>query len=380
MPFRSIFAVSVLSLLPNGSANLLPGERDLSDYSYKKYEQEFERKHSGDERVMRQRLFDSHLEIIRKHNSDTSKTWFLTVNDYTDMSPEEFRATRTGHSPHPPQPFLAATDLGATRAAAVLADSVDWRTKPGVVTPPKNQAQCGGCWAFSAAETLESHLAIATGKPSPKLSTQQLISCTPNPKHCGGTGGCEGGTQPLAFNYSEVAGITTEEDYPFRMTTGTCDTSKIKPVAKNSGFALLPTNNYTALMNAVAAKGPIAISVAAGGFGWQLYGGGIMKPGLFNRGYAIDHAVQLVGYGEENNVLYWIVRNSWGNWGENGYIRIQRFGEGKEPCGMDTTPQDGMACAGDTKPVKYCGLCGILSSSSYPTGMQAVEADAEIVV
>jgi len=226
---------------------------------------------------------------------------------------------------------------------------------------------------------LESHLAIATGKPAPLLSTQQLISCAPNPNKCGGTGGCQGSTQPLAFNYTEVAGITTEADYKFVGSTGKCDASKIKPVAKNSGFTYLPTNNYTALMNAVATKGPVAISIAAGGLGWQLYMGGIMKPGLFNKGVAVDHAVQLVGYGEEKGTMFWLVRNSWGSWGEKGYIRIERFGEGKEPCGMDTKPQDGMACAGDTKPVKYCGLCGILSSSSYPTGLKAVESDTVVV-
>merc|ERR1712228_717527 len=66
-------------------------------------------------------------------------------------------------------------------------------------------------------------------------------------------------------------------------------------------------------------------------------------------------------------------RNSWGPlWGEEGYIRIQRYGEGKEPCGMDTTPGDGSACAGDTKAVRLCGLCGILSDSSYPTGVEQV--------
>merc|ERR1712226_1095878 len=112
--------------------------------------------------------------------------------------------------------------------------------------------------------------------------------------------------------------------------------------------------NYSALVNAVATKGPIAISVAAGGLGWQLYGGGIMKQGPFNKGFDIDHAVQLVGYGEQNKVLYWIVRNSWGNWGEHGYIRIQRFGEGKEPCGMDTIKHE-----------RRCGLCGVISDSSY---------------
>merc|ERR1712048_185970 len=97
---------------------------------------------------------------------------------------------------------------------------------------------CGSCWAFSATETLESHLAIATGEPAPVLSPQQIVSCAPNPQHCGGTGGCQGSTQPLAFNYTKDAGITTESNYPYRGVTGKCDQSKITPVATNDGFVL----------------------------------------------------------------------------------------------------------------------------------------------
>merc|ERR550539_1925546 len=47
----------------------------------------------------------------------------------------------------------------------------------------------------------------------------------------------------------------------------------------------------------------------------------------------INHGVVLVGYGTEDGVDYWIVKNSWGeNWGDNGYIKIKR---GVNMCGME---------------------------------------------
>jgi C1A family cysteine protease len=47
----------------------------------------------------------------------------------------------------------------------------------------------------------------------------------------------------------------------------------------------------------------------------------------------IDHAVAMVGYGNEGGKDYWIVRNSWGSgWGDRGYIRMAAH-EGAGICG-----------------------------------------------
>lgn len=86
----------------------------------------------------------------------------------------------------------------------------------------------------STAETLESHIAIKTGKLF-EFAPQQFVSCVANPKQCGGTGGCEGATQWLGFNYSITAGITTEASYPYTAEDSKCDQQKVKSVASITG-------------------------------------------------------------------------------------------------------------------------------------------------
>ena len=94
----------------------------------------------------------------------------------------------------------------------------------------------------------------------------------------------------------------------------------------------------------------------------NLYIHSIVGYGISNDGYEID--------GEQK---YWTVRNSWSpSWGEEGYIRLARSDDDEDNCGMDTEPQTGTACAGETDPVKVCGTAGILYDSSYPTGAKAL--------
>ena len=78
---------------------------------------------------------------------------------------------------------------------------------------------------------------------------------------------------------------------------------------KITGFAYGTTFwNETLMAASVAARGPMSICVATGG--WQTYTSGILKSGCGN-GFDVDHCVQTVGYNDEGATPYWIVRNSW---------------------------------------------------------------------
>jgi cathepsin L len=147
-------------------------------------------------------------------------------------------------------------------AVSDLPDSVDWRTK-GVVTPVKNQGGCGSCWAFASTAVLESHIALQTGVLY-ELSEQELVSCSENPNHCGGDGGCTGATAEIAFDFVVQNGIVEEWAFGYQEAHGDkieCtllddnkkderSSSFIKgSVASIQGYFTLPSNNYTIVMN-----------------------------------------------------------------------------------------------------------------------------------
>ena len=65
----------------------------------------------------------------------------------------------------------------------------------------------------------------------------------------------------------------------------------------------------------ILSPGPLSVSVAAND--WGLYYGGVFDGCPYDENIAINHAVQLVGYGTDpSDGDYWIIKNSWGEfWG-----------------------------------------------------------------
>lgn len=337
---------------------------ELHSYSFHRYALDHGKQYLAHEVEMRKALFDQRLEEIRAHNSDTSKTWKEGVNHLTDRTPEELRHLRGLKTA--PRTLASAAPKLDVRPTAELPDFVDWRMKH-VVSPVKDQGQCGSCWTFATVETIESHAALATGRLN-ILSEQQILDCTPNPDQCGGTGGCNGGTAELAMaQIIKTGGLMSEWTYPYISywgQNGTCQFRSNQVVVKLSNYTTLPSNEYLPLMNAVAQLGPIAISVDASA--WFKYESGVFN-GCNQTNPDIDHAVQLVGYGTDPQLGdYWLVRNSWSpQWGEDGYIRIHRTDQ--QQCGTDINPADGTGCKDGPPTVQVCGTCGILYDSSYPT-------------
>lgn len=229
----------------------------LDGYTFEDYCKEYNKFYpEGDVYEYRKGLFLRKLAKVQKHNSE-DHSWKEGINKFSDQTHEEFKAMATGLS-RTPLPTTTLQELNRKFGADPPA-SIDWRTK-NAVTKVKNQGGCGSCWAFAATETVESHVAISTGKLL-MLSEQNVVDCTQNPRHCGGTGGCEGATAELGINYVHQKGISLESDYPYKGRDGKCQ--EIKKAAHTGDFVKLKENDHDDLYNAIGTVGPMAISVCA---------------------------------------------------------------------------------------------------------------------
>nr|QBH22528.1 papain-family protein [Oldenlandia affinis] len=310
-------------VLPDGPTTQTMEERHQEWISHhdKVYEDEVEK-------AKRFTIFKQNVEWIEAFNANGTEGFKLAINQFADLTKDEFRTLRLGYTRQQPNLSPNSKDHTPFKYAnvSVIPPSIDWRTK-GAVTPVKDQGQCGCCWAFSTVAALEGINQIKTKKLIP-LSEQQLVDCDRAKNQ-----GCNGGLMNFAFDYIlKNKGLNSGANYPYTGVDGVCNLQKSGVAAtKITGHQVVPVNNEKALLQAVANQ-PVSVAVDASNF--QFYSTGVYSAPC---GTKLDHAVTAVGYGvDPNGVKYWLLKNSWAaTWGEKGYMRIKREVPAKEGhCGI----------------------------------------------
>ncbi|KAM9979946.1 hypothetical protein ACTFIZ_006192 [Dictyostelium cf. discoideum] len=204
--------------------------------------------------------------------------------------------------------------------------SFNWRHY-GAVTSVKDQKTCGSCYAFSTLAALESKI-LKNKNINYDLSEQELVDCTDKNK------GCEGGWMNPCFDYIQKKGISNEHDY---MYTGfkfpICKQSTQK-ISSSFQYYMVPQDDENALADKILSNGVISVAIDATSREFMSYSSGIFHSNDCSK-TRLTHAIALVGYGVEDGVDYWILKNSWGeNWGEGGFFRMKRNTGNK--CGIAT--------------------------------------------
>lgn len=266
--------------------------------------------------------------FIENHNLDADKHGYtLAMNQFGDLTDEEFNSLYNGYqTKKPPRKGMASFTPTPGFMPSGNATGVDWREQ-GVVTPIKNQGDCGSCWAFSAVGALEAQhrLSGAGGGQLVSLSEQNLMDCSQGKPY--GNMACLGGTMDAAFQYIiDNKGVDTETSYPYlAQTETTCRFSASTVGATMTGYVDVPDDEY-ALAEACEKKGPISVAIDAGWISFRFYKSGVYyEPQCFTT--KLDHGVLVVGYGTNDTSkeeFYW-VKNSWGtSWGIQGYVKMSR--------------------------------------------------------
>lgn len=211
---------------------------------------------------------------------------------------------------------------------ASLPDSFDSRVQwKDCVGEVRDQASCGSCWAFGAAESFGDRVCIAEGdNKKVDLSTQALVSCDYQ------NFGCEGGYLDKVWDFLATVGVPTEKCYKYKSAGGSvpacpdkkshkvkvCD-DKTVPVYYRVSKVVHPVT-IADIKAEIQANGPMETGFTVYE-DFMSYSGGVYKH--VTGGQLGGHAIKVLGWGVEKGTNYWIAANSWGTgWGEQGTFRI----------------------------------------------------------
>lgn len=319
--------------------------------NFESYQKHFNKEYrTKSEALNRANIFANNIAKINSHNVRFMKgeeTYSKGINQFTDLTEEEFLNQIQGlpkfdeslKQKYPTdQKFV-----DFLKSKTSVPDSFNWLSVGGV-TSVKDQGQCGSCTAFACTATIDTCFFRGSGSLFDDLSEQFLVDCANN-HYFGqwGAFGCQGAWPQAYYDYLENVSsgrMQTEAAYPYTAKDGNCRQTEAGWYTGSSQLAWknIWEADEEVVKQWVAEVGPVVTTIfASGEFG--SYSGGVLNArDCCNQSedpscsFKNNHAVAVVGYGNESGLDYWLVKNSWGSWwGANGYVKVKR---GTGHCGM----------------------------------------------
>jgi len=209
--------------------------------------------------------------------------------------------------------------------------SFDWRKKDGQdwLQPVVTQGDCGSCYTISTVHMLTARNRIAKNDPSKQpFSVMFPLYCSEYNQ------GCDGGYGFLQSKWAEDVGLVPESCAPFAESSSChalsgCDLGSTRFRAANHHYVggFYGASEEGLIREELVKNGPVVMSFEPKE-DFMYYKSGVYKSGpnkIHQEWEQVDHAVLLVGYGEDKSQAYWTLQNSWGtDWGEAGFFRIAR--------------------------------------------------------
>lgn len=129
--------------------------------------------------------------------------------------------------------------------------------------------------------------------------------------------GCNGGYGDLVYEFAKNrSGVTSAANNPYVAKTigKTCNLSKPR-TAKSAvrTWSSVPSFNEQKMKEVLFNHGPLHVTFFVANNFYNYKTGIYSDSGRLCPKYSINHSMLLVGYGTENGVDYWIIKNSWGN-------------------------------------------------------------------
>ncbi len=265
---------------------------------------------------------ESELKQIQQAIEQNRANWEAGETAISGKTDAEFKKLTGAFIPEANS--LNSTPKKFTQSATSLPAKFDWRDFNGNwITPIKDQANCGSCWAFAPLAAIESIVRISQqhADSAIDLSEQFLISFS--------DGDCQGYYADRALDFILETGIPDEKCFPYQ-NSDQIPPSAVCPdwdqrLVRISNWSFLTTHatNDTLIKLALLENPVITYMTIYADL--KVYQRGVYKHIYGNR--IGGHDVVMVGWDDnppEGGSGCWIVKNSWGtNWGETGFFRIQ---------------------------------------------------------